>query len=171
MKFLKNPEGKILSIFISSTLIFTGFIYTFFPGFGIQFLKIHSFTFIILVILFTIIAGLLLYLFTQHFNKKIQKERDSTTEIINRYEALSAATNDAIWDYDIQTEKFFYNELLLNIFGYSRTELANNTNWWENNIHNDDKGRVIKKMKKPLKAAKHIGRTNIAFVAKMGITK
>ncbi len=154
MKFLKKPEGKILAIFISFTLIFAGFIYIFFLGFGIQFLKIHSFTYIILVILFIIISAVLLYLFTHHFSQKIQKEKDSTTEIINRYEALSAATNDAIWDYDIQTEKVFYNDLLLNIFGYSGSELANNTNWWENNIHNDDKGRVIQKMNKTLESGK-----------------
>lgn len=171
MKFLKKPEGKILVIFISFTLIFTGFVYIFFPSSGIQFLKIHSFTYIILVVLFIIISAVLLYLFIHHFTQKIQKEKDSTTEIINRYEALSAATNDAIWDYDMQTEKVFYNDLLLSTFGYPESELANNTNWWENNIHKDDKTRVIEKMNKTLESGKTHWEDEYRFRCKDGSYK
>jgi two-component system sensor histidine kinase UhpB len=64
-------------------------------------------------------------------------------ETIHRYEALSSATNDAIWDYDMKTEKVTYNKRLIDIFGYSSEELENNTNWWQNNIHPNDKENVI----------------------------
>jgi two-component system, NarL family, sensor histidine kinase UhpB len=77
---------------------------------------------------------------------KLKKTLQSSYETIQRYDALSNATSDAIWDYDMITEKVFYNERLVSIFGYSQDELSDNTFWWENNIHPDDKERVITRM-------------------------
>ena len=91
-------------------------------------------------------SGGLLLIVTYFFNKKVEKERKLSKEALHRYEALSSATNDAIWDYDIQSEKVFYNDRLIKIFGYPREELADNTLWWKNNIHPEDRKRVIEKM-------------------------
>ncbi len=91
-------------------------------------------------------SGGLLLIVTYFFNKKVERERKLSKEALHRYEALSSATNDAIWDYDIQSEKVFYNDRLIKIFGYPREELADNTLWWKNNIHPDDKKRVVEKM-------------------------
>lgn len=91
-------------------------------------------------------SGGLLIIVTYFFNKKVEKERKLSKEALHRYEALSSATNDAIWDYDIQSEKVYYNDRLIKIFGYPRVELADNTLWWKNNIHPEDRKRVIEKM-------------------------
>ncbi|MEO8109423.1 MAG: PAS domain-containing protein [Ginsengibacter sp.] len=91
-------------------------------------------------------SGALLLVITYFFNKKVNTERKLSKETLHRYEALSNATNDAIWDYDIISEKVFYNDRLVKIFGYPRAELADNTYWWENNIHPEDKKRVLEKM-------------------------
>lgn len=102
--------------------------------------------FLLQSIFFVTASGIILLIITFLFNKKINKERKLTKETLHRYEALSNATNDAIWDYDIKSEKVFYNDRLVKIFGYPRAELANNTFWWENNIHPEDKKRVLEKM-------------------------
>ncbi len=75
----------------------------------------------------------------------------NSIEDYERFEALSNATNDAIWDYDMVNETIFYNERVQAIFGYSKDELKNNTLWWESNIHPDDKERVVNKMNHHLK--------------------
>jgi two-component system, NarL family, sensor histidine kinase UhpB len=80
------------------------------------------------------------------FNKKLYQSIATSEKVIHRYDALSNATNDAIWDYDVQTHQVFYNDRLSSIFGYSADELKNNTEWWENNIHPEDKERVVRKM-------------------------
>lgn len=91
-------------------------------------------------------SGGLLLIVTYFFNRKVERERKLSKEALHRYEALSSATNDAIWDYDMQSEKVFYNDRLIKIFGYPREELADNTLWWKNNIHPDDRKRVVEKM-------------------------
>ncbi len=102
--------------------------------------------FLLQSIFFITCSGVILLIITFLFNKKVNEERALTKETLHRYEALSNATNDAIWDYDITSEKVFYNDRLLKIFGYPRAELADNTYWWENNIHPEDKKRVLEKM-------------------------
>jgi PAS domain S-box-containing protein len=146
MKFLKTLPGKVLAIFLSFTLGFIGFILVFFPSFGIKIFEIQSAFFISLNIFFVLCAGLLLYFFAKKFNTQLQKEKNNTAEIINRYDALSTATNDAIWDHDLITGETFYNKRLMQIFGYNKEDLKDNTNWWDNNIHSDDKERVQNKI-------------------------
>lgn len=99
----------------------------------------QSIFFICCSISFIFIAN---YFYRKNLKKLIGKAKDT----IDRYEALGNATSDAIWDYDMKTEKVFYNERLVSIFGYTREELNNNTNWWENNIHEEDRERVLNRM-------------------------
>jgi two-component system, NarL family, sensor histidine kinase UhpB len=146
MKFLNSLQGKVLAIFLLFTFAYTGFMYFFFPDFGIKLLKIHSGSFVFIVTLFAAGSASLIYFFTKKFNQRIQKEKQATNEIIHRYDAISAATNDAVWDHDLINGDTFYNERLVHIFGYSKKELADNTSWWEDNIHSDDRERVINKM-------------------------
>ncbi len=81
---------------------------------------------------------------------------------------MSNATNDAIWDYDMRSEKVFYNDRLLNIFGYPRVELADNTLWWENNIHPEDKKRVLEKMDSLLESSETSWEDEYLFRCKNG---
>lgn len=113
-------------------------------------------------------TGSFLFIVTYFLNKKLNEEKIATNETIHRYEALGNATNDAIWDYDIQTEKIFYNDRLLSIFGFTREELADNTNWWENNIHPEDKERVIQRMNTTLESGKTNWEDEYRFCCKDG---
>jgi two-component system, NarL family, sensor histidine kinase UhpB len=101
----------------------------------------HILSLIVLVIFIIIFLNLLFL-----FNRNLKKILSKTNESLHRYEALSNATNDAIWDFDIKKNTVFYNERLVSIFGYSTVELSNNTEWWETHIHADDKERVITRM-------------------------
>ncbi len=100
--------------------------------------------------------------------KKLNVKIKNAEATIQRYDALSNATNDAIWDYDMKSESVFYNDRLMTVFGYSKEELSNNTTWWENNIHADDKERVINKMNNLLEKNKTTWEDEYRFRCKNG---
>lgn len=129
-------------------------------NYQLQFL-VQSVFFIIISIIFILVAN-------YFYNKKAQKYSTHIKATLDRYEALGNATSDAIWDYDMQTEKVFYNERLVSIFGYSREELNDNTNWWENNIHEKDKDRVLKRMNNLLQKNKTTWEDEYLFKCKNG---
>jgi two-component system, NarL family, sensor histidine kinase UhpB len=101
---------------------------------------------LIQTVLYILFTCTMLFFVIILFWKKMNPVINNSDEALHRFEALGNATNDAIWDYDMRTEKIFYNKRLLSIFGYSDEELKNNTKWWENNIHPADKQRVIGRM-------------------------
>lgn len=62
---------------------------------------------------------------------------------INRFQLLSLATKEGIWEYDFATKESFYNDGITELFGHGYPELADNDTWWRNNIHPQDKHRII----------------------------
>ncbi len=57
-----------------------------------------------------------------------------------RYELVSKATNDPIWDWDLLTQKITWNDKV-SIFGYSEI-IDKDDAWCESNIHPEDVERV-----------------------------
>jgi len=55
-----------------------------------------------------------------------------------RYEILSRATSDTIWDWDIVHDSILYNNSITEMFGYTKAEIENGADWWKKNIHPDD---------------------------------
>lgn len=116
-------------------------------------------------VLLIVIAGivLLLILFTRKMRSDnigkekaaevLQKMNDElerrvlerTQEIrtaIERYEILSQATSDTIWDWDITSNRMLYNEGISKTFGYQASEVPNVVDWWNEQLHPDDLKRV-----------------------------
>lgn len=67
-------------------------------------------------------------------------------QTLSRYETVMKATKDAIWDYNLQTGESYSNHALFEIFGYTPRDLKDNNRWWRQNIHPEDKERVIDKI-------------------------
>ncbi len=63
---------------------------------------------------------------------------EALREFNERYEILSKATNDVIWDWTISSGKLFYNHGLQSIFNYRETEIELTLSWWWSKIHPDD---------------------------------
>jgi PAS domain S-box-containing protein len=63
-------------------------------------------------------------------------------EFNDRYEILSKATNDAIWDWDIQHDFELWNHGIETIFGYTERETHSSREWWKQKIHPEDFERV-----------------------------
>jgi len=65
-----------------------------------------------------------------------------------RYMLATKATNDAIWDWDIAEELYFWGEGFYDQFGYKPVPKVRTRKFWEMHIHPDDRARVLKNMEK-----------------------
>ena len=69
-------------------------------------------------------------------------ESKKTKELIEksneRFEYVTQATFDAIWDWDIKIDKIYWGNGFEKIFGYKPSKLKNNSTAWSQNIHPED---------------------------------
>ncbi len=66
-----------------------------------------------------------------------------------RFRLLAKASNDAIWDWDLQTDLMWWNEGFGMLFGYLPEETEPDSKSWTTRIHPDDSG-VVASIKKAL---------------------
>ena len=59
-----------------------------------------------------------------------------------RFQLLARATNDAIWDWDVNSQTCWWNDGICVQYGYPREEVEGSLTWWEDRIHPDDRGRI-----------------------------
>ena len=63
-----------------------------------------------------------------------------------RFQIISKATNDAVWDWDLKTDYLWWNAGITHIFGYEKDSVENSIDWWIGNIHPDDRDRVRRRI-------------------------
>jgi PAS domain S-box-containing protein len=68
-----------------------------------------------------------------------------------RYLLVTKATNDAIWDWDVNTNTLYWGEGIYTLFGFKPGYIDNSDNFWENCIHPDDRDRVVNGLNRFLK--------------------
>lgn len=69
----------------------------------------------------------------------LRKEADLSLQKANeRFEKVTQATNDVIWDWDIENGTFFRSQGIENFFGSSSPKLLYPDNFWKDNFHPDD---------------------------------
>jgi len=90
------------------------------------------------------------------------------TKNINRFQLLSLATKEGIWEYDFITNKSFYNDGITELFGHGYPELEDNNSWWRNNIHPQDKNRIINALDELLQGNQHVWWGKYQFRCKDG---
>ena len=87
---------------------------------------------------------------------------------INRFQLLSIATKEGIWEYDFITKESFYNDGITELFGHDYPELADNNTWWQNNIHPQDKNRIINALDELLEGTENVWWGKYHFRCKNG---
>ncbi len=77
-------------------------------------------------------------------------ERIKTQALIKeskeRYDMLSRATNDIIWDWNILSDTVDWGMAFEKTLGYERCEEYSNGKWWISNLHPEDRDRVAERM-------------------------
>jgi PAS domain S-box-containing protein len=59
-----------------------------------------------------------------------------------RFKSVAAATNDTIWDWNLETNEFWWNDGHANLFGWSSKQTGETIRAWTCQIHPDDRQRV-----------------------------
>ncbi|UII24976.1 PAS domain S-box protein [Fulvivirga maritima] len=70
-----------------------------------------------------------------HNQKKVEEELRLTQE---RFDLMTHATNDIVYDYDVKTRHFWWNDSLVSFFGYTSDEIGRGVDWWMSRVHPDD---------------------------------
>jgi PAS domain S-box-containing protein len=60
-----------------------------------------------------------------------------------RYRLVSLATNDAVWDWDLATDRVEWSEGIRTLFGYDLQEIGPTIAWWTDHVHAEDRERVM----------------------------
>jgi PAS domain S-box-containing protein len=71
-----------------------------------------------------------------------------------RFELLSKATNDALWDWDLTSNALWWNEGLENLFGVARADVKPSIESWTDRIHPQDKEKVLEDIELFIEKAK-----------------
>lgn len=80
------------------------------------------------------------------FTSSLESEK-RIRESAERFNIVSKATSDTIWDYTLSTNQIVWNRGIKGIFGHS--DVINHTtsrDWWHKQIHPEDQQRVLETM-------------------------
>lgn len=78
------------------------------------------------------------------YNTRLERKNLLLTKWKDRYELAIIASNDGLWDINLKTNKIFFSNKWLNMFGYKRDEIQNFKEWLTL-VHEEDKAEVLKK--------------------------
>jgi PAS domain S-box-containing protein len=82
-------------------------------------------------------------------NKRNENEREIAMEKIRqsdeRFQTLSMATKDALWDWNLVTGEIWWNENLYRLLGFTQQLLAPSLSDWIGRVHPFDRGKIISK--------------------------
>jgi PAS domain S-box-containing protein len=81
-------------------------------------------------------------------NQKLYLEQIEESNM--RFEKVTEATNDAIWDWDIENETLFMGGGFKTLFGHNPKKLSESIDSWSDNIHPEDKNLILSELDKTL---------------------
>lgn len=88
---------------------------------------------------------------TVQYSIERKRTMEKLRESYERFEYVNKATQDTIWEWDLNTNEVTRSHAVSSVFGYKADEIKNNHDWWHKNIHPADKDRVIKKIHHDIK--------------------
>ncbi len=74
-----------------------------------------------------------------------RRQTEGTLQRSNEwFQLVNKATQDAIWDWDLVTQKVNWNEAVQTMFNYQQEEVGQDATWWYEHIHPEDREWVVK---------------------------
>lgn len=147
---MRSKTNQIISIFILFS-IFMAIIWHKFSN-NLQLENPYYYN-LIKDVIFILFAGLLfryiLYKNEKRNSRILEKIKSNNNEIKEsneKYDIVSKATSDTIWDWKIQEDTITWNKGIETIFGYTQEEVGNNSAWWFDKIHPEDSIKMSVKL-------------------------
>jgi diguanylate cyclase (GGDEF)-like protein/PAS domain S-box-containing protein len=72
-----------------------------------------------------------------------------------RFELITRATSDAIWDWNLSNDELWWNEGFQKLFGYSGDEIGTDLSSWSDRVHPEDADRVGHDINRHIESGKH----------------
>jgi len=138
---MKNKSNQIIIIFVLVS-IFLDIIYRE----ALMHVSInHSSLNFVNDILFILFSGIVLkYVLYKNDIKnssvllKLRNSNKAIKDSNDRYDIVSKATSDTIWDWKISEDSMTWNKGIEKVFGYNKDQVGNSCEWWFENIHPED---------------------------------
>ena len=77
-----------------------------------------------------------------------KKSAEALLQTKERFELVSKATQDAIWDWNLQTDEVVWNEGVQKLFGYPFEEEVKHADWWYEHVHPEDRDQAVNALQK-----------------------
>jgi two-component system, sensor histidine kinase and response regulator len=84
-----------------------------------------------------------------------RQAEDDLRKSEERFQLIARATNDTVWDWDLTTNRVWWNEGIKTVFGYPTDAVLNDGHWWDQHIHPDDHQRIIENMRQIIESGGH----------------
>ncbi|MBC7736544.1 MAG: PAS domain-containing protein [Candidatus Saccharibacteria bacterium] len=109
----------------------------------------------------------------QYAAKTEEEERSADVMRVSneRFRLLSSSTNDLIWDADLISGTIWWNDSLLNVYGYDPRALGTNMSAWERWVHSDDLKHVTQSLHAAMEGNGSNWTSEYRFVCADGRTK
>src|SRR5262245_32333270 len=72
----------------------------------------------------------------------LDQQGETLRQSEERYRIVTQATNDAVWDWNLKTDRVWWNEGALTLFGYRLENQEADSGWWLERIHPEDRAAV-----------------------------
>lgn len=69
------------------------------------------------------------------------------TQHEERFRAISQATNDVLWDWDLHTDLVWWGSGMSRLFGHGMSQTVSHISWWVEHMHPDDRERVFARIR------------------------
>lgn len=92
----------------------------------------------------------------KHMEEELRKSEE-------RFQLVTRATNDAVWDWDFSTGQLWWNGNIQTLFGYSADQIGTDCVWWEERIHPDDRGQISAGLVAAIDQGKHVWGSEYRF--------
>jgi len=85
-------------------------------------------------------------------DKRIREQSKELLQLKERFELVSKATQDAVWDWDLHINKVWWNEGFKALFHFKTEEIEPGIESWNNRLHPEDKERVLTNIQQAIDA-------------------
>lgn len=75
--------------------------------------------------------------------------KDLVAKSADRISLIAKATNDAVWDWDLMTGQFWWNDAVHSLFDYLPEEIEGSVEWFLSRVHPEDRERLKARMFSP----------------------
>jgi PAS domain S-box-containing protein len=87
----------------------------------------------------------------QDLEKMIEEKNDEADRILERFNLLSKASKDIMWDWNLETYDLWFNKSFQELLGYPEIQLSKGYEFWKLHIHPEDKERVVQTIENTVK--------------------